>query len=436
MMTAALAFALLLQGEPVPVKGPGQGPGPVQPGQSTPPTPGTVPILKPEKPIGTKTYSDKGLGLAFDYPGNWIFQRRDKSRPDRFTIPVEGSAGRGELQVIDLDYRATPETFQEAQATMATRLNGTVERQWQIELLGVPLLLTQLRAATPDGDRTTLVGLLYANTPRKFNFRLSAPTKDFDAVNLSWLSVLETVRTTSGALPATEGTKPIAKPVPAVREVRTELAPRRPLPPTRGPVVAPLRIASSDMALYLPKGWTAAPAGEGVLRLSHPRLSIPLVVQGYLTQADNPESVLARAAARSMTAFALIDRRYDRQFPATRGGGSASAVWRLGTDPAEAPRAAYDAVYTQDAAFLLMTSEATPGATPGSASGAASGATVQAAPAPKRVEPSDEARRETARKSRLAGAFGRSREEIRLLEDLLRTMRLEPAATTPAAPPK
>ena len=510
MMTAALALVLLMQGEPPPGTGPGpgQGPGPVNPGQSKPPTPQTVPIGGKEKPIGTKTYTDKGLGLAFDYPANWRFERRDKNRPDRFTIPIEGSDGKGELQIIDLDYRAPAEEFQKVQASMSERLSTTVERQYQIELLGVPLLLTQLRAASPDGDRTTLVGLLYANTPRKFNFRLSSLSKDFDAVNLSWQSVLETLRTTSGALPDVAGTKPTPTPVAAVRVVRTEIAARKSPPPTRGPVVVNLKIASSEMALYLPKDWTATPAGEGVVRLSHPKLSKPLMVQGYLTQADNPEAVLARAALRSLDDFGRIDRRYDRQFDATRGGGSASAVWRLGTGPAGAPKSAYDAVYTQDAAFLLLTSEAgdliaapvpgttTPGTTapgttapgamtpgtvpPGTAPGDApagggSGSLPPMTPVPnptetpatlpgtlpgtlpatppatapatapaksvpltpaERAEKAREERAAAERTQRLAQSFQRSKEEIAILEDLLRTMRLEPASAAPVAPAK
>lgn len=465
MMTAALALVLLMQGEPPPGTGPGpgQGPGPVNPGQSKPPTPQTVPVGGKEKAVGTKTYTDKGLGLAFDYPANWKFDRKDKNRPDRFTIPIEGSDGTGLLQIIDLEYGAPAEEFQSVQATMSQRLNTTVERQYQIELLGVPLLLSQIRSSSPEGDRTTLVGLLYANTPRKLSFRLSSLSKDFDAVNLSFQSVLETLRTTSGALPDVAGTKPTPKPVAAVKVIRTEIKAPPPLPPTRGPVVANFAIASSDMALYLPKGWTAERIGEGVLRLNHSDLSRPLVVQGYLSQADNPEAVLGRAALRSMEIFSRIDRRYDRTFPATRGGGSASAVWRLGVGPKENARAVFDAVYSQDAAFLLLTSETLPDTpppplvpgpspviptetVPATPPAQTPAQTTPDTPTTAPMSPEDEARAKKAREERaqrvererqdrLAQSYRRSKDEIRLIEDLLTTMRLEPASATPVVPP-
>ncbi|MER3497096.1 MAG: hypothetical protein C4320_10310, partial [Armatimonadota bacterium] len=169
---------------------------------------GAPPKTDPPTSSTTRVYSDPDLGLAFDYPSNWTYQKKDKKSPARFMIPIEGTNSKGELRVIDLDYRGTAELFQTTQATMIATLNQTLVRQWQIEVLGVPMLLTKVKSANAEGETTTLVGLLYANTPRKFNFRLTAPSGQFESVELPWQAVLETLRTTSGALPASGDTPP------------------------------------------------------------------------------------------------------------------------------------------------------------------------------------------------------------------------------------
>lgn len=384
-MTAALLLAALVTSPGAIHLGQETG----SPGQNTPREPAKIPIDKPKepaKPVGTKTFSDKALGLAFDYPANWTFQKADRDRPARFAIPIEGTTAKGELQIIDLEYRAAPETFQETQATMISRLNQQLVRQWQIEVLGVPLLMTKLKSVGQDGEKTTVVGLLYASTPRKFNFRLTAPSENFDAVEFPWQGVLETLRTTSGALPTTEGTEPPKTTPTPLKEVRTEIGPRLKNVTFRGPVSAKLAFGGTSATVYMPKGWLAAADEEGALRLTHPRLSAPLTMRGFLAQADNPTAVLTRAAVKSMESFSKIDRRYDPVIEMTKTGASVSAVFRVGADTAGKPRTAYDAVLAQETLFVHLTGE--------------SGSTV------------------------------RAKEEITLVQDLLNLLRLEAASTT------
>ena len=347
MMTVAFLVAALAMT-------PGQETG--TPGQNRPPTPANVPVEKPKdtppKPAGTRTYTDKGLGLAFEYPANWTYEKPSKNRAGRFLIPIEGTSARGELQVIDLEYRATPEAFQDTQATMIGRLNQQLLRQWQIEILGVPLLMTKLKSVGEDGERTTLVGLLYSSTPRKFNFRLSAPSENFEAVEYPWQGVLETLRTTSGALPTAEGTPPPKTDPTPVKEVRTEIGPRLKNVTYRGPVVATMAFGGTSGTIALPQGWTAEPSGDGTLRLSNPKFATPLTAKGYLTQADNPTGILTTAGVEGMKRFAKIDRRYDPIVPTTRTGASSAGMIRIGSDAAGVSQAEFEGVVTQDNLFV------------------------------------------------------------------------------------
>lgn len=388
MMTAALLLAAF-------VMSPAQETG--SPGQNTPREPAKIPVDKPKeepKPVGTKTFADKGLNLAFDYPANWTYQKADKSRPARFTIPIEGTTAKGELQIIDLEYRATPEAFQETQKTMIDRLNQQLLRQWEIEVLGVPLLMTELKNVGEDGERTTRVGLLYTSTPRKFNFRLSAPSANFEAVGYQWQGVLETLRTTSGALPTAEGTEaPKTAPTPP-KEVRTEIGPKLKNVTFRGPVTAPLAFGGTSGTIYLPKGWTTEPGGEGTLTLRHPKLSAPLTIRGYLGQADNPTAVLTRSAAETIAKYAKVERRYDQTIETSRTGASAVSVIRVGSDTEGKPRMNVDAVVSFESLFVLIRGESA-----------------------------------TATKTK---------EEMKLVTELLDSLRLEPTApatTAPVLPP-
>ena len=347
MMTVAVLVAALALGT-------GQETG--SPGQSAPRDPAKVPVEKPKdeapKPTGSRTYSDKGLGLAFEYPATWQYQKKDKDHPARFLIPIEGTTAKAELQIIDLEYRASPEAFQETQATMIGRLNQQLLRQWQIEVLGVPLLMTKLKSVGEDGERTTLVGLLYSSTPRKFNFRLTAPTESFDAVEYPWQGVLETLRTTSGTLPTAEGTEPPkTTPTPA-KAVRTVIGPRLKNVTYKGSVVAPLAFGGTSGNVVLPDGWRAEPAGEGMLRLSHAKLSVPLTMRGYLSQADNGGDILKEAAKKNLTGFGKVDRRYDPVIETTKTGASAAAVLRVGSDTEGKPRTDFDMIVVQETLFV------------------------------------------------------------------------------------
>ena len=346
---------------------------PVQNPPNKPPLNQTVPIGKVEeaKPVKRKTFSEKGIGVMFDYPETWTYKGADKKNPARFTIPIEGG-GTGELKIIDLEFRGTPANFQETQATMIGRLGGNVVRQNQLEVLGVPLLLTKLRQNGANGDTTTLVGLLYAATPKKFNFRLTGPSDRFDALEYQWQSALETLRTDTGALPQTEnGQKPKpaktagdvplgpdGKPVPPpVKDVRTELAPRPMQKNYKGPVSAELAAGSQPAMLYLPAGWTSEPTGDGTVRLTNKGSGLVLNAQIFLAQADNPRAVLERAVLDHMASFDTIERRIDLQHDFTKGGGAAASVYRIGKGKDGGARMVFDGVYAQGEWFVALTGE-------------------------------------------------------------------------------
>ena len=141
----------------------------------------------------TQTYSDIQLGLSFSHPSTWIIEKPLVAKNTKkgrklasdagtvhFRIPLTGAVDDADLIIVRAAFSGSPDTWQKVQMDANQNLKRQVERQWQQEILGVPLLLTKIDYSENGSSKVTLTGLLYNDSPNKLLFRLTGPASDFD----------------------------------------------------------------------------------------------------------------------------------------------------------------------------------------------------------------------------------------------------------------
>lgn len=255
-------------------------------------------------------FENPSLGFAFSYPATWT--RANEKTNTRFTIPLSGDK-KATLNVFDVDFRASIEIWTTVEKTSAENLKLNLMRQWQEEILGVPLLLAKT-AATEDGfTQITLSGLLYSASNRKLRFRLTADAGAFDEAELAWRNTLVSLRTTSGSLPSVESPDrnpeviPVVKPPTLFPRVKPKMTGRLP----KVEVVASPALAEKKLNLLAPTGWTSAKTDVG-WALRNPKLSGEIVVTLLATEEANPPGrVLMKESALRLADFESVASRRD-----------------------------------------------------------------------------------------------------------------------------
>src|SRR4051812_15977869 len=105
-----------------------------------------------------RTYTNTELGLSFNYPKSWKVTKvkvRNRTKFDitnpktwrpastdnttRFLLPVEGSKQDGTLEIYSAQFFAETDIWQYSQKDINDQMKRPVLRQWQEEILGVPL---------------------------------------------------------------------------------------------------------------------------------------------------------------------------------------------------------------------------------------------------------------------------------------------------------
>ncbi|MEJ5170149.1 MAG: hypothetical protein WHU10_04100 [Fimbriimonadales bacterium] len=281
----------------------------------------------------TSTITPQGLGLQMDVPQSWKAVQRKGS----LQLLLPPTLGGGRIELFTANFKKEPETWQAIESAMAAQLKRELVRQWQEELLGVPLLLTQTRWAAGDSSLAGLSGLLYAWTPRKLLFRLQTKEDAFAEALTAWRGVLATLRTLDGRLPAVEDpAKPwdpaeLQKPAAPVPRTRLE-APRSGQKAVElAPIAVPAVAGGRPAELRIPAGWTAQKTGDFEYALEHPDLPFPIRVEVFSTlDSPAPERTLLRASSDSLRRFTTVEKRVEGNPEANRAGASVRQVWRYG----------------------------------------------------------------------------------------------------------
>lgn len=283
-------------------------------------------------------YLHRETGFVFQHPADWKLGKRRTSV--FFTAPWKG--GTYEVELFGLVFSGTTEVWQIGQKEVNKQLKRNTTRQWVEELLGCPLLITQsewadtVRTGSLDSQEgkkginiggeireadvpmRAETGILYAHTPRKFVYRLTAPAEFFDDASYQWKQALLTLKTDDGIAP--KPFDPDSKPTPddltALRRppTKTVLKPdeKGEKPAVKAPQTIETSAAGKKVILRYPNGWKAK-AVEGGFEFTHPNLEGVALVEA-LSTADSPApgKTLIRYSAKSLDLFKKTTRREEK----------------------------------------------------------------------------------------------------------------------------
>jgi len=313
----------------------------------------------------TKTFTDYQMGMAFDYPSTWtlvtdpepkkkkalvdlgsILGKKRKAVPAAgkqstqetlFYVPTSGHAA--DLEIYSALWDQTPELWESVQADAAKNLNRKVVKQWREEILGVPLLLTQLSYDDAGGPVYTLSGLVYSRTPYKMQFVLTANMEDFESADYEVRQALQTLRTTSGALPVAEDPNhPLDKTAyvnvnnKAPQVLVMSLPPADPTKAKKGSVVVNATAAGQKVLLTMPAGWSVdGPAADGTITLHNAAITGTITVTvASVVDSDPAQSAILKATAQSLDLFDKVTQRDEVTNKFSTAGAETDTIWRNG----------------------------------------------------------------------------------------------------------
>ncbi len=334
----------------------------------------------------TTTFTDAALGLSFAHPTTWTtvatpvpvvakgkgnrFKlpggKKPEKRPDdgmvTFRIPGAAGAASSELTIVRASFSDAPEKWQQIQADTNRNQKRDVERQWQQEILSVPLLLTRIAYDQNGTPTTTVTGLLYNAAPYKLLFRLTGPTSGFDTAQYQFTQAMETLRTTTDALPtAQEPGKPITAPEVPGPDVKHAIFGKSKVPPQAAPLSLPIGVGGRKMLLRVPEGWTLEKVEGDSAVLRSPLVKEGIAVKLYVAAtAPRPTEALNAAANKTLEEYKTVDLREDSGGAPNRAGNPMLAVWRRGTS-AKGPYATLDALVVAGDYYMLFALHPTPG---------------------------------------------------------------------------
>lgn len=276
------------------------------------------------KPPPMKNYENKVLDLKFQHPADW--RVRKERLYDTFEFRIDGTLVRVQLLVTQMS--ASKDHWQKVNLDINSQNGRQVLRQWEEELLNVPLLMTKVREGEPGNVTISLSGLLLSVRPDKLLFRLYAPENVADQAEAAWFKVLLSADSLSGKLPSEAPvsaedpkTKPSDNPPPVVvlrpdgnRPGKIERAPNR------------VQVdASSGLFAYLPSGWETK---DG--RLVHSSgLSVSLGVTTGEEALGRREYL--RLGGSMLKELATVGKREELEGKANRAGSKVTRLTRNGS---------------------------------------------------------------------------------------------------------
>ena len=341
----------------------------------------------PTSPTET-TFTDAALGLSFTHPTTWTtvatpIVEEPKGKGNRFKLPfgkkkeppkgppegmvtfaIPGGPGKAptELTIVRASFSDAPEKWQQIQSDANRNMQRTVDRQWQQEILGVPLLLTKFAYTEGGTPKTGLTGLLYNAAPYKLLFRLVGPSEGFDGAQYQFTQSMQTLRTTTEDLPtAQEPGKPIAPPDVAGPDAKHPLFAPSKVDPKVAPLALRLPLGERKMNLRVPEGWTLEKVQEDGAILRHPDVKEPVTVRLFASAtAARPTDALTLESNKTLEKFKTVAMREDTPGTPNKAGNPLLAIWRSGTGDAGA-MAAMDAVVVSGDYYALFAFSPTPG---------------------------------------------------------------------------
>lgn len=287
----------------------------------------------PQDPAANPVFTNYELGVTFNYPATWEYAA-DKN-VHRFRFGIEGGAEKATLELYPANYRSDIDIWQATQKNISEQLKRTVVRQWQEEILGVPLLLTKSQGKEGGRETVSISGLVYSATPRKVVFRLAAPAEDFDKAEFEWRTVMQTMRTIDGTIPkpedpnrqvTPEDLKPKTKPP---KRVTWKAGAPDPATFVKAAQVLEAQAGGKSYLLRVPADWTVAPK-DGGWTITKDGIQLELTLASSLDSAP-PAAALMTLSGKTLEGFTKVAKREDTLPKLSRAGLTFARVWRTGS---------------------------------------------------------------------------------------------------------
>ncbi len=313
----------------------------------------------PTTPPDKVYFTAQGTGFAFLRPKVWKMEKT--KREQSLFIPTTKGHPDAVMHFFPIAYRLPSADFQQTQVVAAPDLKRSIERQWQEDIIGIPLLLTKTTGLNKQGKPdVALTGLLYSATVNKMLFRLTCNAEDFDVADAAWREAFQSLRTTDGLPVGAED--PNHKPTKAELEAK----PAAPLPVTmlgsgpkhvkytKGPVSVSAKSGGKNAVIRLPAGWVAKSQSDGSWLLTAPGETIPVnMTLASTLDSDPPKSAMFKMGAASLDGFTSETDLSENDDLTNRAGGVVTSMWRTGKT-AKGVRTTCDATIVSGDLYLLL----------------------------------------------------------------------------------
>lgn len=288
------------------------------------------------------------LGITFNYPKTW--ETTTDKNSTKFRFSVDGSTTPAVLEVYSANFRAETDIWQISQKTVAEQMRHQVTRQWQEEILGVPLLLTQSTGKEQDKEMVIVSGLVYSATSRKLVFRLTAAATDFEKADFAWRTVMQSLRTIDGSLPKPEDParpvtdadlKPLTRPP---KKMVFKPQERDPATFIKGPVDVEVQAGGKAFKLHAPQGWAFEKTESGFVA-KNAALGVDVAIGVFSTlDSEPPGKALLSQSGRSLENYSKVTKREEKGPTLSKSGANRVTIYREGTGTDGKPMWSFDAV--------------------------------------------------------------------------------------------
>lgn len=274
-------------------------------------------------------------GFQLTVPREWKMTKTKNYH--RFTIPITGTDRSATLDIFGVVFTGDIPTWQAVQTNSAKQNKRELVRQWQEEILTVPMLMSRTKWELKNGVvRSTEAGLIYADTRRKFLWLAEMNEQDFDAVSLQVRNVLQTIATEDGKLPkAFDPTTPRSEDLrkPDRPEKRTTW--KQPDPgekaPVKGDKMFETTAGNIPVILRYAGDWTLK-TEDGVVTATHSGVTGGVKLRAYnAAENDPPGRMLLKQSGQALSLFDKVLKREEYGPERSTSGGQIMSIWRAGT---------------------------------------------------------------------------------------------------------
>ncbi len=278
------------------------------------------------------------IALSFDCPKTWDVSTNKKSEV-HIILPVPDTQTTATIDIYPINFVSDPDVWQLSQQAFSKDLKREMVKQWQEEILGVPLLLTRVNYMERGATKTSTTGLLYASNPRKLMYRLVSAPEDFDKADFAWRSAMQTLRTftnrpLTAQVPGKTGDpkEPVDLPTKPPKHIVFEGNGSGSRPIRKAEKAFDLVIANRKVQLRYPAEWTLKQETTGLISLSNAGLSVSVTINAFSTlDSESPKRALFQTSSITLDQFVKVERRTEPPEGTNLAGATLAVVWRVGT---------------------------------------------------------------------------------------------------------